>query len=420
MMTLPAPKTVSAYTMRVPDDFLKLTNDKLKLARFPEEYENVDEQDWSECAKVSEVKRLTEYWRDRYDWRAQEDKINSRFNQFVATVDTGPRYGEQTIHFAHHRSPQADAVPLLFVAGWPGSFLEAGKLIEPLTNPPTGTCAFHLVVASIPGFGPGEAPKRKGFGPVTTANAFKEVMVGVLGYEKFVTQGGDVGASITRLMALQFPQHVKAYHLNVVPVRPPSWKTNPLVLSRFLFRSRLYSEKELSNVHNMIKWQNEEAAYSKVHQTKPQSLGFGTTDSPIGLLAWFLEKFHSWMDTENYKMSDDKVITFVMMHWLHGGTPGFRFYKSRFQEAPVSGPNGEQWTREDAWQTYLLTPLGYSSFPKEIALPPLDWIRAVANLSFHREHDKGGHFAAVEQPELLVGDLREWFGGEVVQKALKT
>ena len=414
-LNLPVP-----YELHISKDLLALTKSKLKLARFPVELEDVADTDWSQGAKVAEVRRLADYWKESFDWRAQEAKINSTFNQFQVRVDTGTKHGVQMIHFAHHRSTQEDAIPLLFVAGWPGSFVEAQKLIEPLTSPPdSAKQSFHLVVASVPGFGPGEPPRRTAFGPATTAKAFKRVMVDVLGYERFVTQGGDLGASITRLMALQYPEHVRAYHLNFVPVRPPAWYKNPLAVGRFVLRSFLYSSEERQNLGDMERWMEQESAYGNMHRTKPQTLGFGLGDSPLGLLGWFTEKFHGWMDVENYHIPDDELLTLVMMHWMQGATPGFQFYKASVQEGASMEANGEKWTRQNAWTSYSSTPLGYSVFPKEIFRPPLDWVRSAANLSFCRVHDKGGHFASTEQPDLLVSDLREWFASDVVKQALR-
>ena len=222
------------YKLHISDELLNLTKQKLQLARFPEEQTDVGDDDWSQGAKVKVVKRLAEYWSNGYDWRAEEvndralwvhvrlltileARINAEFNQFKVKIDI-PDYGPQVLHYAHHTSPSPDAIPLLFVQGWPGSFLEARKIIQPLTNPPDASMqAFHVVVPSIPGFGPGDAPEKSGLGPKATANGFKRLMVEVLGYKRFVTQGGDWGSMITRSMALMYPQNVRACHYNFFP-----------------------------------------------------------------------------------------------------------------------------------------------------------------------------------------------------------
>ena len=324
-----------------------------------------------------------------------------------------PDHGPQVLHFAHHPSSSSSAIPLLFVQGWPGSFLEARKIIAPLSAPSSpDEQAFHVIVPSIPGFGPGDAPKKSGFGPVKTAQAFKILMVDVLGYSKFVTQGGDWGAFITRSMATQYPQHVKAYHCNFIACGPPAWYKAPLTMGRLILNSYLYTKREKQGLENIQHYMKEGNGYLKQQSTRPQSLGFGLGDSPVGLLAWLVEKFHEWMDVANYTMPDDEVLTFVMMHWMQGATPGLRYYKAAYQEPSPAN-------MKTAFATYLATPLGVSNFPREIAIPPIDWMRAIANVQFHKEHETGGHFPAVECPDALVADLREWFGGKVVKKTLE-
>ena len=222
------------YQLHISDDLLNVTKQKLRLARFPDEQIDVVDNDWSQGAKVKVVKRLAEYWANGYDWRAEEvnrrgfqdsipllmtskARINAEFKQFKVKIDI-PGYGPQVLHYAHQTSARPGAIPLLFVQGWPGSFLEARKIIEPLTNPPDAyDQAFHVIVPSIPGFGPGDAPQKSGFGPQLTAHGFTKLMVDVLGYERFVTQGGDWGSMITRGMALMYPQNVRACHHNFFP-----------------------------------------------------------------------------------------------------------------------------------------------------------------------------------------------------------
>ncbi|KAL8850522.1 MAG: hypothetical protein Q9221_004570 [Calogaya cf. arnoldii] len=399
------------YQLHISDELLDLTKQKLQLARFPEEQIGVGDDDWSQGAKVKVVKRLADYWSNGYNWRAEEARINAEFNQFKVEVDI-PSYGPQVLHYAHQTSPRSNAIPLLFVQGWPGSFLEARKIIEPLTNPPdASTQAFHVIVPSIPGFGPGDAPQKSGLGPRATAHGFKKLMVDVLGYKRFVTQGGDWGAMITRSMAMMYPQNVRACHHNMFPCRPPPWYKAPLTMGRLILSPYLYTKREMDSLKNMQYYGKEQDGYLRVQATRPQSLGFGLGDSPIGLLGWLVEKFHEWMDVAHYEMPDDEILTFVMMHWMQGATPGLRYYKMAFAE------EGEA-SIKDAFERYLDTPMGLSHFPREIMVPPYDWVSAVANEQFRREHDKGGHFAAVECPELLVQDLRDWFSSKVVEKAM--
>lgn len=401
-----------SYNIHIDDHLLSLTKQKLQLARYPEEQSDIGDDDWSQGAKVKVVQRLANYWQDGYNWRAEEAKINQELKQYKVKIIV-PDYGQQILHFAHHPSSSTTAIPLLFVQGWPGSFLEARKVINSLTTPSSPEKqAFHVIVPSIPGFGPGDAPKKSGFGPVTTARAFKILMVDVLGYNKFVTQGGDWGSFITRSLAMQYPQHVKAYHCNFIPCGPPAWYKAPLTMGRLILNPYLYTKREKQGLENLQYYMKEGNGYLKQQTTRPQSLGFGLGDSPIGLLGWFVEKFHEWMDVENYTMPDDEILTFVMMHWMQGATPGLRYYKSAYQES-------ESMSTKNSFTKYLATPLGVSNFPREIGIPPKDWIQAIANVQFYKEHETGGHFPAVECPNALVADLREWFGGDVVKRALE-
>ncbi len=325
-----------------------------------------------------------------------------------------PSYEPQILHYVHHQSPNPNAIPLIVVHGWPGSFLEARKIIDLLTNPPNEKDqAFHVIVPSIPGYGPGPAPQKSGFGPVKAAQAFKILMVDVLGYKSFATQGGDWGAIITRSMAMQYPQHVKACHTNFVPCGPPPFYKAPLTMARLILHSWLYTAREKQGLEAMQHFMKEQSGYLKQQSTRPQSLGFALGDSPIGLLGWLVEKYHEGTDVKTYTMPDDEIITFTMMHWISGATPGLRFYKAAdAEQGPANAVN--------TYKSYVATPLGLSFFPREVVVPPKDWVQAIANVQFYKEHGKGGHFPSVECPELLVGDLREWFGSEVVRTAMKS
>ncbi|CAD6575932.1 MAG: hypothetical protein ASARMPREDX12_007647 [Alectoria sarmentosa] len=240
------------YKLHIDDHLLSLTKQKLQLAHYPEEQSDIGDNDWGQGAKVKVVQRLANYWRD---------------------------------------------------------------LIDSLTTPSLpDTQAFHVIVPSIPGFGPGDAPKKSGFGPVKTAKAFKLLMVDVSGYDKFVTQGGDWGGLITRSMAMQYPQHVRAYHCNFISCGPPTWYKAPLTMGRLIPNSYLYTKREKQGLENIQYYMKEGNGYLKQQSTRPQSLGFGLGHSLIGLLGWFVEKFHEWMDVANYTMPDDEILTFVMMH----------------------------------------------------------------------------------------------------------
>jgi len=313
-----------------------------------------------------------------------------------------PGYGEQILHFAHQRSSRSDARPLLIAHGWPGSFLESRKIIQPLTEPSSATSpAFHLIIPSIPGYGPGDPPANSGFGPVMTARAFNLLVVNVLGYEHYLTHGGDWGAFITRSMAMQYPQRVLAQHLTFVPIGPPPWYRYPLVIGRLILNSYIYSAADKKSLERLQYYLKEQSGYLKQQSTRPQSLGFGLGDSPIGLLGWLIEKYHEWMDVEHYHMDRDETLAFVMMHWMQGATPGLRYYKAAYSEKYPSSV-------QQAFTIYNNVPTGVSHFPIDF-VSPRDWVAAVVNIQFWKDHDTGGHFPSVECPEKLVEDLRAFF-----------
>lgn len=182
-------------------------------------------------------------------------------------------------------------------------------------------------------------------------------------------------------------------------------------MARLIFRSYLYTEAEKDGLARAQFYLKEQSGYLKLQSTRPQSLGFGLGDSPVGLLGWFVEKYHEWMDVANYDMPDDEMLAFVMMHWIQGPTPGLRYYKAAFDE------KGES-SMSNAFAVYVDTPIGVSLFHKEIIGPPRDWVAAIANVQFWREHESGGHFPSVECPDELVRDLRDWFSSDVVKTVL--
>ena len=284
-------------------------------------------------------------------------------------------------------------------------------MIQSLTEPSSPSSpAFHLVIPSIPGYGPGDPPAKTGFGPVTTARAFNLLMVNVLGYERYFTHGGDWGAFITRSMAMQYPHHVRAQHLTFVPIGPPPWHKHPFVMGRLVLNYWFYSAADRKALERLQYYLNEQSGYLKQQSTRPQSLGFGLGDSPIGLLGWFVEKYHEWMDVAHYDMPTDETLAFVMMHWMQGATPGLRYYKAAYTEKDAS-------CIQKAFTVYIDTPTGVSHFPMEV-ISPRDWVAAVANIQFWKDHETGGHFPSVECPKKLVEDIREFFSMDVVRSAM--
>ncbi|OGM41329.1 epoxide hydrolase [Aspergillus bombycis] len=396
------------YTLHVDRGLLHLTKQKLALSRYPEEQTDFGENNWAQGAKVSRVKQLAEFWKDHYDWEAEELHLNAIFNHFLVKIDV-PGYGPLVLHFTHTKSARPNAIPLLFSHGWPGSFVEAVRVVRPLTEPEGAKDpAFHFVAPSIPGFGFSPAPSKSGVGPNVVARAYKILMTDVLEYPKFVTQGGDFGSFITRSIAIQHPQVVRAQHLNMFPVPPPTLWSAPCAYLRWCLSALTYSEFEHESLRVRRNFEQDQSGYLEEQKTRPQTLGFALGDSPLGLLAWFVEKFHDWGDVHD-ALNDTDLITLVMMHWIQGATPGLRFYREAFGRGMREA--------EKTFETYVSAPCGVSMYKKEQLHCPRDWAAQAANIHYWREYDRGGHFSSLERPDLFVQDLRSFFSSPVVMQA---
>ncbi|KAG5640551.1 hypothetical protein DXG03_008121 [Asterophora parasitica] len=389
----------SPFTIAVTDAQLSLLQQKLALASFPDE---LDDAAWDYGAPLSDVKRLVERWRGGYDWRTHEKALNAELPQFTRDIEV-EGFGALNIHYVHQKSKVDNAVPLLFVHGWPGSFIEIRKILPLLVELSPEHPSFHVVAVSLPGYGFSEAPTKKGFGIDQYAEVGQKLML-ALGYEEYVTQGGDWGWVITRRIAqLYGPKHSKAWHTNFPRAAPPSFATRPLValshlLSGFSFFS--YSPRELEGLKRSQWFVTAGRGYFVEQATRPQTIGYALTDSPVGLLAWIYEKLVDW--TDGYEWEDDEVLTWISVYLFSRAGPAasLRIYYEETQAenrrtAPDPEPKG--------------LPVGHSHFPKEIYHVPRAWTRT-SDLVFEAEHERGGHFAAHEKPEELVGDLRKMFG----------
>ncbi|TCD68987.1 hypothetical protein EIP91_009209 [Steccherinum ochraceum] len=387
------------FNISVPDSELELLRKKLDLARFPDELE---ESGWEYGAPLADVRRLVERWKDGFDWRAAETKLN-KLPQFTRDIDVD-RFGTLNIHYVHVKSEATDAIPLLFVHGWPGSFLEVSKILPLLTS--TGEHpSFHVVALSLPGFGFSEGAQKTGFRIAQYAEVGHKLML-ALGYNTYAVQGGDWGNIICRNLAhLYGPKHVKAWYTNLPIGRPPTFRDSPLLYLRSLLTP--FSAQDVKGLERNRLWDFKYKGYMYIQQSKPQTVGYSQADSPVGLLAWIYEKLVSW--TDSYPWEDDEVLTWVSLYWFSraGPTAAARIYYEYFNFVAASTP---PWTG---------IPLGISYFPKEILYTPRLWMRTVGNVVYESEHTVGGHFAAYEQPEALVGDLREMFGKPDLAKLFK-
>ncbi|KAJ7093781.1 Alpha/Beta hydrolase protein [Mycena epipterygia] len=388
------------FKISVSPEQLENLKQKLELTRFPDE---LDEAGWAYGAPLADVKRLVSRWKDGYDWRKYEAQLNAELPQFTRDIVVDG-FGTLNIHYVHKRSALENAIPLLFVHGWPGSFFEVRKITPLLTEVRPDQPSFHVVALSLPGYGFSEAPTKKGFRLAQYAEIGNKLMI-ALGYNEYVTQGGDWGSLVTRKIATVYGgKHSKAWHTNFPVVRPPGFSLNPLRLLSALsmLPSLLWlSPAEKAGLDRAREVERTGLGYFREQSTKPQTLGYALADSPAGLLAWIYEKLVAW--TDKYPWDDDEVLTWISIYWFSRAGPAapLRIYYE------VSAEEGVLPSVHDVLPTI---PLGYSYFPGEMFNLPRSWARRTGNVVFESEHEMGGHFAAHETPVFLVEDLRKMFG----------
>ncbi|TFK24939.1 epoxide hydrolase [Coprinopsis marcescibilis] len=384
------------FKIAIPDSELETLKKKLELTRFPDELEGAG-KDYG--APLADVRRLTEYWKNGYDWRKFEAELNDELPHFTRDVEVDG-FGALNIHYVHKKSAAADAIPLLFVHGWPGSFLEVRKVLPLLLEASPEHPSFHVVALSLPGYGFSEAPRKKGFEGNQMAETGHKLML-ALGYNEYVVQGGDWGALIGRTMAqLYGPKHVKAWHTNMPLAYPPHPTKRPVLLLRHLLFN--YNAKDQAALKHTQDFVNLGSSYSRQHGTRPQTLSYGLADSPSGLLAWIYEKLYAW--TDDYPWTDDEILTWISIYWFSraGPSASLRIY---YEVQQARGEGGFISNLETK------VPTGYSYFPKEIVSFPKRWYTyGFPNVIFESDHDSGGHFAATEKPQELVDDLRKMYG----------
>jgi epoxide hydrolase len=365
------------FRIDVPTEVLDDLHARLAHTRWPEA-ECVD--DWSQGIPLGYTQELAAYWADGYDWRSRQTALN-RFDQFTTEIDG------LDIHFIHQRSPHADALPLVITHGWPGSIAEFQKVIEPLVNPPSGRAedAFHVVCPSLPGYGFSGKPSKTGWGVGKIAEAWETLMLS-LGYDRYGAQGGDWGAAVTTQIGRN-RGHCIAIHLNMPIARPAAGSGGDLTVDE---------QQALAAYAEHRQWGT---GYSKQQSTRPQTLGYGLVDSPVGQLAWIVEKFWAWTDCDGHPenaVSRDELLDNVMLYWITGsGASSARLYWESFNSFITDGR--------------VELPTGVAAFPKEILRTPRRWCEAAYNITHWTTMPRGGHFAAFEQPDLFVDDVRAFF-----------
>ncbi|KAL8676931.1 MAG: hypothetical protein Q9224_007238, partial [Gallowayella concinna] len=292
---------------------------KLSLTSLPDELEGAE---WDYGAPLADIQRLLQHWQEKYDWRHHEAQMN-KLPQYTTRISVKD-FEDLDIHFVHQTSVVKNAIPLLFVHGWPGSFLEVTKILPLLSNVKDGEPAFHIVAPSLPNFGFSQGVKKKGFSVPQYAEVCHNLMLR-LGYPQYVTQGGDWGTWITRTIGLLYPNACKASHINMVAGSPPSPTENPVQSLQQAVTP--YTEAEQAGLDRSNWFQEQGSGYGAIQSTKPQTLGYALADSPLGLLAWIYEKLHDWTDA--FPWSDDEILTWVSIYLFSTAGPAasLRIYR---------------------------------------------------------------------------------------------
>jgi pimeloyl-ACP methyl ester carboxylesterase len=375
---------VRPFRIEIAESQLADLQRRLAATRFPE---RETPNDWTQGVPLAYMQELCAHWANRYDWRATEARLN-RFAQFKTVIDG------VDIHTLHVKSKHANALPLVMTHGWPGSVVEFHKVIEPLTDPTahggSEADAFHVICPSLPGYGFSDKPTSPGWGVEKIARAWDTLMTR-LGHDRYVAQGGDWGSAVTTAIGVQNLGHCIGIHVNM----PNAGATKGSLANP--------TEREKRALAGAKYYQDWDSGYSKQQATRPQTVGYGLVDSPVGQAAWIIEKFWAWTDCNGHPenaISRDELLDNVMLYWLTGsGASSARLYWESFGKAFA----GQQ-------DNTVKLPTGCSIFPKEIVPTPRSWAETrYKNIVYWNELDRGGHFAAFEQPTLFVEELRACF-----------
>ncbi len=382
------------FKIDIPQSQLDDLKQRLAATRWPDEMPGVG---WSRGASLSYIKELADYWRTSYDWRAAEARLN-QFPQFLTEIDGA------AVHFLHVRSPEPNAMPVILTHGWPSSVVEFIDVIGPLTNPVahggTAADAFHVVIPSVPGYAFSGPTGQPGWDTERVAQAWKALMRS-LGYDRYLVQGGDWGMPISLRLGLADPQHVAGVHLNMLATFPPANPSDQAAMGALMAE---LSPADIARAQFAGYFAQDGAGWLKIQCTRPQTIAYGLTDSPVGQLAWIIEKFKEWTDSTDSPedaISRDHLLTNVMLYWLTAtaGSSAQLYYESEHLDADFFRTWGGPWP--------LAMPAGVASFPRDAVRAIRPWAEKILpTLTHWTEFDKGGHFAALEQPDLFVGDVR--------------
>ncbi len=372
---------IKPFVANIPQQILDDLKLRIRDTRWPDE---IIDSGWSYGANLSYMKELADYWLNTFDWRKVEKEVNS-YPNFIADIDG------HKIHFLHIKGKGKKSIPLIITHGWPGSFIEMMKLIPLLTN--DENLSFDLVIPSVIGFGFSGKVNQSGCNSAFVADLWYKLMY-ELGYKKYGAQGGDIGSGISTWLSLKHPENIIGLHLNYIA---GSYKP-------FLKEKEPLSEEALEFQQYASNWSSKEGAYSQQHSSKPITLAYGLNDSPIGLCAWIIEKFYGWSDNngsiENV-FSKDELLANVTLYWITQTIhSSIRIYNENSKHPLIFGE-----------KDFVEVPVAFAKFPKELPTPPRSYIEKGFNIQRWTEMPGGGHFAAMEQPNLLAKDIRDFFEG---------
>ena len=380
--------SITPFEIVVPDAAINDLKTRLQNTRLPDQ---ISETTWEYGTDKTYLTELIDYWENEFDWKEQERTLNE-FDHFKTEID------EIEMHFIHQRSEHPDAIPLMIVHGWPGSISEFSKIIDPLIDPVayggSASDAFHVITPSLPGFGFSSAPTQPGYSPEKIAHILAALMEKI-GYQRYAIAGGDWGAIINRHLAFNYPDRLIGLHSNMMLAGPPTDREQ---------RADVTQAEETARAARGAYMQNERA-YQQIQGSKPQTLGYGLNDSPAGLAAWIVEKFHGWTDMpqgatgylDNH-FTKDELLTNIAIYWFTGTiTSSTRIYYEN-SKTPIETPLG-----------YINVPTGAAIFPAEIFVTPRAWAESAYDLRHWSVMTEGGHFAALEKPDLYLNDLQIFF-----------
>ncbi len=376
--------SIERFNINISDEVLNDLKYRLEHIRWPDQLEG---DGWERGTDINYLQSLVSYWRHQFDWRAQEAELN-RFSQFKCNVEG------IDIHFVHEHGKGPNPMPIILTHGWPDSYIRYKKIIPLLTDPASyggkAEDSFDVIVPSLPGFGFSSSPKHSGVNNYYVSELWAKLMTEELGYSKFAAAGGDIGSGVTRYLALNHPEILTGIHLTDIGI------IRNLMASH---DDAELSEEELQYKKNTPTWISNEGAYMAIQSTKPQTLAYGLSDSPVGLAAWIIEKFRGWSDCNGdlqKRYSMDELLTNIMIYWVTNtiGSSINTYYENTHSLPPMG--------RIDV-------PTGLALFPADILLPPKEWVHRNLNITRFTTMPNGGHFTAMEEPEIFAEEIKAFF-----------